>query len=180
MDLDTALVVLRVFAGLLIAGHGAQKALGWFGGPGLAGFGGMVDKMGFRPRDLWSNVAAWGELVGGLMLAVGLLTGLAAGILAVDMVVAIWKVHWARGLWISNGGYEHALTNLVVYGVFGLTGAGAYSVDAALRLASWTAALFLASIVVGLAMVWAGARPAAGAIERARADEGERRGRPAA
>lgn len=55
MDLDTAFTILRVFAGLLIAGHGAQKAFGWSGGPGLAGFGGMVDQMGSRPRGLWSH-----------------------------------------------------------------------------------------------------------------------------
>lgn len=175
MDLDTALVVLRVFAGLLIAGHGAQKVLGWSGGPGPVNWAGMVDKMGFRPRGFWANAAAWGELGGGLMLAAGLLTGIVAGILLVDMVVAIWKVHWAKGLWMSNGSYEYPLTNAVLYGVLGLAGPGAYAVDSALRLASWTTPSFLVTVVVALTLVWAGTRPAAGVLE-----EEARRHHPAA
>jgi putative oxidoreductase len=50
--MDTALLILRVVVGLYVAGHGAQKLFGWFGGPGLKGaegfLGGMPD-CGRRP-----------------------------------------------------------------------------------------------------------------------------------
>lgn len=179
MDLDTALLALRVFAGLLIAGHGAQKALGWSGGPGLAGWTAGVQKMGFRPHAFWARAAAWGELGGGALLALGLLTGIAAGVLAVDMVVAAWKVHWPKGLWIANGGYEYALTNIVVYTLVGLAGPGAFALDASLRIAGWTTPLFLVILAVALATVWAGTRPAASALERAAEEEARRRGHAA-
>ncbi len=160
MDLDTGFLILRVFAGIAIAGHGAQKALGWFGGPGLERWKGNVEKMGMRPHGFWAHAAAWGELVGGACLAVGFLTGIAAGILVMDMIVAIWKVHWMKGFWVSGGGYEYALTNLVVYGVFGLAGPGLYSLDSPLRVAVWSAPLFVITIVLGLVTMWSGTRPA--------------------
>jgi putative oxidoreductase len=174
VDLDTTVAILRVFAGLLIAGHGAQKWFGWSGGQGMAGFTEMVQRMGTRPARAWARVGATAELGGGLLLAVGFLTGIAAGLLVLDMVVAAWRVHWPRGLWIANGGYEYALTNSVVFGLFGLAGPGAYSLDAALGLVSWTVLLFLTTLVVGMTAVWAGTRPAA--IERI---EEERRRRVA-
>jgi putative oxidoreductase len=164
VDLDTMVTVLRVFVGLVVAGHGAQKAFGWLGGTGLAGWTAGVAKMGLRPPGFWANAAAWGETVGGLMLAIGLLTGIAAGVLVVDMIVAIWKVHWIKGLWIANGGYEYAMTNAVIFGLFGLAGPGAYSVDAALRLESWTILLFATTLLIGLLGVWGATRPAA--VER--------------
>jgi putative oxidoreductase len=176
VDIDLILAALRVFAGLVIAGHGAQKVLGWFGGPGMTGFGGMVRGMGMRPVGVWTAAAAYGELVGGLLLAIGLLTGIAAGVLVLDMLVAIWKVHWAKGFWITNGGMEHALTNGVIYALFGLLGPGAYSLDAPLRLLSWNAALFAATIVIGLLGIWGSTRPEAAAMER----EAEARRRRAA
>jgi len=52
MDLDLTLAALGVFAGLVIAGHGARKALAMFGGPGLAGWTKGVQQMGFAtPRS---------------------------------------------------------------------------------------------------------------------------------
>lgn len=161
MDLDTAFLILRVFAGLVVAAHGAQKALGWFGGQGLLGWHSGVEKMGFRPVGFWAHMAAWGELAGGLCLAVGLFTGLVAGVLVMDMIVAIWKAHWAKGFFVQNGGYEYPLTLLVIFGLMGLAGPGAYSADAPLRLVSWTMTLFLVTLVVGLTAMWASTRPAA-------------------
>ena len=172
MDLDTGYLILRVFAGLAIAGHGAQKALGWSGGPGLERCKGNVEKMGMRPHGFWAHAAAWGELVGGLCLTLGLLTGIAAGVLVMDMIVAIWKVHWSKGFWVTAGGYEYALTNLVVYAVMGLAGPGSYAVDTALRLATWSGPLFLATIVLGLVTMWSGTRPA---LPVAREEEERRR-----
>ena len=164
MDLDTTVAILRVFAGVLIVGHGAQKWFGSFGGQGMAGFKDMVQKVGVRPVDTWARIAASAELGGGLLLAAGFLTGIAAGALVLDMIVAAWRIHWPKGFWITNGGYEYVLTNIVIFGLFGLAGPGPYSLDAALGLVSWTILLFLATLVGGMTAVWAATRPAA--VER--------------
>lgn len=158
MNMDMALALLRVFAGAVIAVHGAQKVFGAFGGPGMTGWTKGVAQMGFRPASLWANAAAWGELAGGVMLALGLFTGVAAGILVVDMIVAIWKAHWPK-FFVANGGMEYALASAVIYGVFGLVGPGLYALDTPLGLVSWTTLLFAATVLFGLFGVWAGTRP---------------------
>ena len=79
MDLELGMAIIRVVAGLMLAAHGAQKVFGWQEGPGLERWTGAVQSMGFRPARLWALAAAYGELVGGLLFAVGLLTGIAAG-----------------------------------------------------------------------------------------------------
>lgn len=178
MDLDTGFLILRVFAGTVVAAHGAQKAFGWSGGPGLERWKANVQTMGMRPHEFWAHAAAWGELVGGLCLVLGFLTGIAAGVLVLDMIVAIWKVHWSKGFWISQGGYEYALLNVALFAVFGLAGPGMWAVDRAIGLASWSLALFLVTMVLGLVTMWSGTRPATiPMIERERMSEEERRRR---
>jgi putative oxidoreductase len=49
IDVDLGLTILRVFVGVLIAGHGAQKLFGLFGGPGLSGTTGMMGSLGLKP-----------------------------------------------------------------------------------------------------------------------------------
>ena len=174
MDLELGMAIVRVLAGLGVAAHGAQKVFAWQEGPGLEKWTGAVGQVGFRPARYWALAAAYGELVGGLLFAAGLLTGVAAGVLLVDIIVAIWKVHFAKGFFATKGGYEHTLTWGVIFGVFGLMGAGLYSLDAALGLARWTMALFAVTVVLGFTGVWAATRPAA--VERI---EEERRRRAA-
>ncbi|MER3469369.1 MAG: DoxX family protein, partial [Thermoflexus sp.] len=74
LPLDLGLGILRVLIGLLFAGHGARKLLGWFGGSGLNGTAGWVEGLGFRPGRPWALALGLGELLGGLLLALGLAT----------------------------------------------------------------------------------------------------------
>ena len=164
IDAAVALAVLRVVTGLVLAGHGAQKVSGAFGGQGFVSFVGAAQRMGFRPPRLWAYASAWGELLGGLAFAVGFLTPAAAAVLAVDMLVAIWKVHWAKGFWITKGGYEYALVMFCVFAVVGLAGVTAYSVDELLGLATHTPVLFVAAFVVGLIAAVVGGMP--GRVQR--------------
>ena len=159
MTADLALAILRVVTGLVLAGHGAQKALGAFGGTGLTKWTGATKGMGFRPAGLWANAAAWGELLGGLALAVGLLTPVAAAVLAVDMLVAIWKVHWSKGFWITRGGYEYAMVLFSVFVLVGLVGDTAYSVDQVFGLSRIPPLVFVAALVVGLIAAIASGSP---------------------
>jgi putative oxidoreductase len=132
---DWGLLILRVIVGLLVAGHGAQKLFGWFGGPGMQGTTGWLASMGMRPAGFWAFMAGLSEFGGGLLLALGLLNPLGSlGIIAA-MLVAIVKVHWSKGVWNSAGGYEFPLTNLAAALALALTGPGAYSLDHALNIA---------------------------------------------
>ncbi len=127
--MDGPLLVLRVVIGLLVAGHGAQKVFGWFGGHGMAGFSGWLHSMGFRPVVLWSWMGALAELGGGVLLTLGLFSPLGSIAIASSMLTAIARAHWPK-IWNTDHGFELPLTYLVVALVVAATGPGAYSLDA--------------------------------------------------
>lgn len=79
--IDAGLLVLRVVIGLTFAAHGAQKAFGWWCGRGWDRWRGAMFAMGFHPAPLFAVISIGAEIVGGLRLALGLLTQLAAAIL---------------------------------------------------------------------------------------------------
>lgn len=164
------LLVLRIVTGALFAGHGAQKLFGAFGGHGLAGTGAFVESLGLRPGRMMALAAGLGELAGGTLLALGLLTPLAAAVLIAVMVTAIATVHWQNGLWVTDGGFEYNLVLATVAFAVASVGAGRWSLDGVLglHLAGWTwaVAALVVGVLGGLAMVGArrlGGHGAAGA-----------------
>jgi putative oxidoreductase len=128
------LLILRVVVGLILAGHGAQKLFGWWGGPGMNGWTATVAKLRIRPAQPWAWIAALAEFGGGLLLALGLLSPLGNLAIAGSMLVAIVTVHLSRGFWVSKGGYEFNLALIAAVAALALTGPGAYSLDAALGI----------------------------------------------
>jgi putative oxidoreductase len=150
--MDAGLLLGRLVLGLLMAAHGAQKAFGWFGGYGLAGTGGFFEQLGFRPGRLFAATAAATEITGGLLLAAGLLTPVAAALLVSVMIVAAVTVHLPQGLFAQNNGIEVPLLYGIGAAALAFTGAGRYSLDAALGLdALWTPAVIGASLAIGVA-----------------------------
>ena len=111
-------------------GHGAQKLFGWFGGYGIKGTGEFFDSIGLKPGEKMALLAGVAELIGGALFILGLLTPLAGLVIAATMVIAIWKVHGANGIWATQNGYEYNLVLLVVALAVSVMGAGAYSLDA--------------------------------------------------
>ena len=112
--------LLRIGAGVLFACHGAQKLFGALGGEQVA--------------DLTSRMGLAGliELVGGLLIAVGLVASWAGLIAGVEMVAAYFIAHAPKsGVPIENGG-ELALLYALVFFYVAARGAGAWSLDAAL------------------------------------------------
>jgi len=156
-SMSFGIFILRVVVGLLIAGHGSQKLLGWFGGPGFTKTVGMMKSQGFKAPRLWALLGSLGEFGGGLFFALGLLTPLAAIAIVAAMLMAVVKFHWSKGLWSMKGGYEYPLVLLFVALVIGLVGAGSYSLDAligfTLPLAVTLLFLLLAIIVVAVGVV---------------------------
>ena len=93
---------LRIGAGVTFAAHGAQKLFGWFGGYGLEGTAGWMASIGLEPGYLMALAAGSAEFFGGLALIAGVLVRPAALVLAVTMLVAIFTVHYANGLFMTR------------------------------------------------------------------------------
>ncbi|OLC54292.1 MAG: hypothetical protein AUH85_12090 [Chloroflexi bacterium 13_1_40CM_4_68_4] len=107
---------------------------------------------------------------GASALAAGFLTPIAAAVLAVDMLVAIVRVHGPGGLWVQKGGYEYPLTLLVVFALFGLGGPGHDVLDQSLGLGilQWRAELFAIVFVSGALVSFVATRSSAAAAPNRR------------
>ena len=148
--MEYGLLLLRLAVGLLFAGHGAQKLFGWFGGGGRQGTAGFFSSLGYRMPAVMAIVAGLSELGGGLLLATGFLTPLAAFLLATVMLNAIATVVWPKGY---LGGYELELTLLVVAVALVATGPGELSLDDAFGWADDITGVAWASLVLAAAIV---------------------------
>lgn len=139
MDFDTATVILRLVVGSIFLAHGLQKMLGWFGGPGLKGTTQMMESLNMRPARLHAFSAATLETLGGTLLLLGFLMPVAAAAIVAVMVTAIQTVHFPKGFFNSNGGYEFNLTLIAVGLALACVGPGWLSIDHAIGLnwASW-------------------------------------------
>ena len=116
--------ILRIVAGLMFFMHGTQKILGW--PPSGEGGGG-------GPLPTVALVSGWLELILGAMIAIGLLTPLAAFLASGEMAVAYWWKHFPNGFWpIVNQG-ELAALYCFVFLYIAAAGAGIWSIDAARR-----------------------------------------------
>jgi len=122
-------LILRAPIGLILAAHGSQKLFAWFGGYGLEGTGQWMASIGMTPGYLMALLAGSAEFFGGLALVLGLFTRPAALVAAFTMLVAIFSVHISNGLFMSNNGYEYALTLFVALVALAVQGAGCFSLD---------------------------------------------------
>jgi putative oxidoreductase len=128
--MSIGLLIIRLVIGLSFMAHGAQKLFGWFGGYGLKGTGGWMESLGLKPGVMMALMAGLAELIGGLLFTLGLLTPLAAIMIAATMVMAIVKVHAPNGYWATQNGYENNLTLIAVVIGLALIGPGKYALDA--------------------------------------------------
>ena len=113
---EPAYALLRVVAGLLFAFHGVQKMFGMFGGqqpPFLS--------------QVWFAGAI--ELVGGVLIAIGLMTSVAAFICSGEMAVAYFQAHAPKGTWPALNGGELAVLYCFLFLYIAARGGGRYSVD---------------------------------------------------
>jgi len=147
---DLGLLALRLTAGLLIAGHGAQKLFGWWGGPDFNFIVNGFAQAGYTPATFFAFLAAGAELLGGLFLALGFLTPLGSAAVIGVMFNAIVAVHWHSGVWAANGGYELPLLIGGAALTLGFTGPGRLSLDRGWSWAAGGAASGLVSLGLGL------------------------------
>jgi len=135
--MSVGFLILRLVVGLTLAAHGAQKLLGWFGGYGIAGTGQFLEQLGFRPGRFHAAQAGIVEMVGGLFLAAGFLTPVAAAAVVAVMLVAAVSVHLKGGFFLQGGGYEYTLVLGAAALALAFTGPGPISLDQALGI-SWS------------------------------------------
>jgi putative oxidoreductase len=133
-DGDWMITIVRIVLGVVFFAHGAQKALGWFGGAGLKSTVRIFRENLRIPAPLaLLSVAA--EFLGGVGLIVGLLSRIAALSIAVVMVVALLAVHWKFGFFMNwygdkqGHGIEYHILVLALSVAVIIKGGGAFSVD---------------------------------------------------
>ncbi|SHN00878.1 DoxX family protein [Cryptosporangium aurantiacum] len=150
---DAGLLVLRLVVGLTMAAHGAQKAFGLFGGDGLGPTADGFSALGYQPGALFALAAIVGELFGGLFLAIGLLTPLAAGGIIGVTVNAMVAVNLGNGFFASHDGIELPL--ILSGGALALllTGPGRYAADARIPFFNGAAVQCAAAGIALLAML---------------------------
>lgn len=131
-----AITILRLVLGIVFFAHGAQKALGWFGGAGFSGTMQFFTGMMHIPAP-FAVLAIAAEFLGGLGLILGLLTRVAAFGITMNMLVAVFTVHLPNGFFANwtgaqkGEGIEYHLLVLAMTAFLMWKGAGAFSVDRA-------------------------------------------------
>ena len=88
-------------------------------------------------------------MIGGLLVALGLLGPLGPAMIIAVMIVAIATVHWRHGLFAQNNGFELPLLYIASAAAIALIGNGAFSLDAALGLA-WRPEVAWAVLALGV------------------------------
>ena len=119
---------LRLILGIVFVVHGAQKLFGWFGGGGVNGTGDFMASLGLNPGVPMGLLSGAGEMIGGILLLLGVLVPVAAVLLTIDMIVAIIFRTSKLGF-VSGGGVELNLIILAGVAAVVLLGPGAYSLE---------------------------------------------------
>lgn len=125
---EWAALPLRIAVGVVFVAHGLQKAFGLFGGPGIRDFSSMIANLGFTPEATFAYIVAYIELIGGLFLIVGFLTRISASLILLVMAVAVFKVHFVKGFFLSNGGFEYPFVLLLACLSLAFSGPGKFSI----------------------------------------------------
>jgi putative oxidoreductase len=131
---DISVLILRLTLGIVFFPHGAQKALGWFGGYGLkATLANFTDKM--HIPLVFALLAVAAEFLGSLALIFGFLTRLAAFGIAAVMVTAVYMIHAHNGFFMNwsgaqkGEGIEYHLLVIAIAVALMIKGGGSFSVD---------------------------------------------------
>src|SRR5687768_5249788 len=130
--MDLGRLSLRATIGGTFFVHGTQKLFGWFGGYGPDGTGQFFESLGLRPGRRNAMVAGWTETGGGILVALGLATPLAAAGLSAVMITALRTAVWNEGIKPATGEHETLLAAAAL--ALTETGPGKPSLAPALRL----------------------------------------------
>ena len=121
--------MIRVTAGAILLVHGWGKI-----NTGITGLAGYLGKVGLAPPAPLAYVVYINETLGAVCIILGLFTRFFAASIAIELAVALWIVHYAKGFGASTGGYEYVLMWGVIMFAIALRGGGPYSID---RVIGW-------------------------------------------
>ena len=120
--------ILRIALGGVLIPHGCQKLFGLFGGMGFTANAALFEKLGYAPGIFWGTLVGCTELIGGILLVLGLFTRFAAAAVLIFMIMA---VHFssAKGFFWTAGGMEYPILIGICALFFLIRGGGRCSVD---------------------------------------------------
>lgn len=154
---DVGLLLLRLTLAVVMLAHGYNHVLG---GGRIAGTARWFESLGMRPGRLHAWLASGTELGAGLLLAIGLVTPLAAAAVVGVLLVAWVTNHRDAGFFVFNRpteGWEYLMTLVLLALAVALLGPGRWSVDEAAGLADslsgWSALALALGLGVGSAAV---------------------------
>lgn len=130
-ELDTAMLVLRLWMGAVMIAHGVNHART------QEGTARWFEKVGFRSPELNARLSAGNEILIGLALIAGLLTTIAAAGLVATMLVAFWSIHRFAGFFVfhrPDEGYEYVATLAVAALALAILGPGDVSLDSVIGI----------------------------------------------
>lgn len=150
---DLGQLTLRLTAGGLLAGHGAQKLFGKFGGYGLEGTAGWLESLGMKPGKQWATLAGASEFGGGVLTALGLLHPVGPITSLAPMAMASLTVHKGKPIWVTSGGPELPVAFMAIASALTVAGPGRISLDRLLgiRLPWWMSVVMLLGTAAGVA-----------------------------
>lgn len=133
--IDYTLLVVRLFVAMVVAAHGAQKLLGWFGGYGFDGTIGFFTEVIGLPYIIALGIILL-ESAGMIVLALGLFSRFLSASLIAIMIGAILTTHGQYGFFMNwsatqaGEGFEFHLLIIALSAVIMINGAGVFSLDA--------------------------------------------------
>jgi putative oxidoreductase len=135
-SVDAATLMMRAALGLCFVAHGGQKLFGWFGGSGITGTTAYFRHVGISAPHTFAYVAGIVEFFGGIAIALGFLTIVAAAGLLIEMLIAISAVSYAAGFFVTTQkiGWELNVYLIGLLVALLVMGPGAWSADSALGL----------------------------------------------
>ena len=152
---DAGLLTLRVLVGVTFSLHGFQKLFGWLGGGGIDGTAAWFKSLGFGDGRVAAVMAGTAEVAGGLGLAAGLLTPVAAAAMIGAMTTAAFVNNAEGGFWSVYKGWELNGYLIAVALAVAVAGPGAYSLDAVLGLEELSGLVpGLLAGLVGIVLGW--------------------------
>jgi putative oxidoreductase len=119
---DVALLVLRLTLAAVLLYHGLPKVMNF--GATVGAF----QSMNIPAPAFSAGFAILSEVVGGILILLGVAVDLAGILVIIDMLAAIFLVHWANGFDFTKGGWEHPFTVLAIALALALAGPGSYAV----------------------------------------------------
>ena len=116
--------MIRITVGAILFVHGWGKIK-----TGITGLAGYLGKVGLAPPEPLAYVVFINETIGAVCIVLGLFTRFFAASIAIELAVALWIVHYAKGFGASAGGYEYVLMWGIIMFAIALRGGGPYSLD---------------------------------------------------